>query len=255
MVYPTSDKTIDTPYWKAGSSWGCGYHDGVDFAVGFGTAVYSMWGGTVTEAAYPTHFGSAFGKAVVIDHDKLPDGSPGGWAIYAHLSSEVVSVGQRVEAGTLIGHSGDTGNVTGPHLHVGVYMQNGWCSCCGKNPQPWLDAQPGGGSAPPPSTGGCTTAYPSPTSKKVYLSKLKQGQRDSDSVWYLQRALNGHKLAAPGNVTLPLTGCFLDQTATVVRADQQQHGFGNDPMGSVYVGTSQANHLFAGSGLTIVNDL
>jgi Peptidase family M23 len=239
-MYPTSDHTIDTPYGATGPSWSS-IHDGIDFSVGFGTAVYSMWGGTVTEAAYPTHYGSAFGRAVVIDHDKLPDGSPGGWGIYCHLSSEVVSVGQRMEAGTLIGYSGDTGNVTGPHLHVGVYMQNGWCSGCGVNPQRWLDA--GGGSAQAPS--GAT----------VYLSKLHYGQEDSDSVGLLQEALNAHSLAAPGNITLPITKGYWDQTGTVVVACQNQHGYGNDPVNQSFVGASQANHLFAGRGVTIINDL
>ena len=43
---------------------------------------------------------------------------------YAHLSSVAVSTGQYVTAGTVIGYEGDTGNVTGPHLHFEVY-ENG----------------------------------------------------------------------------------------------------------------------------------
>jgi hypothetical protein len=100
-----------------------------------------MWGGTVVEAAYPTSFGSAFGRAIVIDHDHLPDGSPGYWGLYAHLSAENVSVGQRVEAGQKIGDVGTTGNSSGDHLHVGVYKQPSWKSCGGINPQPWINAQ------------------------------------------------------------------------------------------------------------------
>jgi hypothetical protein len=41
-MYPTSDSSIDTPYGQPGNSWGCGWHDGVDFAVGHGTEVRSM---------------------------------------------------------------------------------------------------------------------------------------------------------------------------------------------------------------------
>ena len=43
---------------------------------------------------------------------------------YAHMSSLIVSAGQYVEKGQIIGYEGATGNVTGPHLHFEVY-QNG----------------------------------------------------------------------------------------------------------------------------------
>lgn len=82
----------------------------------------------------------------------------------------------------------------------------------------------------------------------VYLDKLHYGQRDSDSVKALQRALNAHRLAAPGNITLPVTGGYFDQTDTVVRACQAQHGFGHDAPKASFVGRRQAEHL----GLRIV---
>lgn len=140
MTNPCPGYTITTEYWKSGTAWSCGYHDGVDYAAPSGTDVVAAWGGTVVEAAYPCSFGPAFGRAIVIDHDKLPDGSPGGWGLYAHLSAECVSVGQRVEAGQRIGDVGTTGNSSGNHLHLGIYMTDHWTSCGGKNPQPWIDA-------------------------------------------------------------------------------------------------------------------
>jgi murein DD-endopeptidase MepM/ murein hydrolase activator NlpD len=140
MVNPCPGYSISTPYWKAGSAWGCGYHDGVDYASPSGTDVVAAWGGTVVEVAYPTSFGPAFGRSIVIDHDKLPDGSAGGWGLYAHLSAENVSVGQRVEAGQKIGDVGTTGNSSGNHLHFGIYMTDHWTSCGGKNPDPWIKA-------------------------------------------------------------------------------------------------------------------
>lgn len=140
MVNPCPGYEITTPYWKSGSAWSCGYHDGVDYAAPQGTDVVAAWSGTVVEAAYPTSFGSAFGRAVVIDHDKLPDGSPGGWGLYAHLSAENVSPGQRVETGQKIGEVGTTGNSSGNHLHFGIYMTDYWTSCGGVNPQPWIEA-------------------------------------------------------------------------------------------------------------------
>lgn len=77
----------------------------------------------------------------------------------------------------------------------------------------------------------------------VYLSKLHYGQMDSDSVRELQRNLNSHSLSAPGNITLPVTGNYLALTSQVVVADQEQHGFGCDPLEASYVGPRQAAHL------------
>lgn len=233
MTNPCPGYSITTPWGKKGSAWSCGMHDGADYAAPAGTDVVAMWGGTVVEADYPTTFGSAFGRAVVIDHDKLPDGSPGYWAIYAHLSAENVTVGQRVTAGQKIGDVGTTGNSTGNHLHVGVYEQPYWKSCAGINPQPWIDA------------GAIDHG-------QVLLSKLVYGQRDSDSVRRLQLHLNAHPL--DGGQSLPISGNYLDETDEEVRLDQTQHGFGNDPAGQSSVGPQQAAHLISGCACTIVDD-
>lgn len=89
----------------------------------------------------------------------------------------------------------------------------------------------------------------------VYLSKLVYGQKDSDSVARLQMHLNAHSLKPPGDVTLPVTGNYLDETDTVVIADQQQHGFGNDPKGASSVGPKQAAHLLSGCGCVVIDDM
>ena len=231
MVNPVPGYSITTPYWKAGSAWGCGYHDGVDFAAPSGTDVVAAWGGTVVEVAYPTSFGSAFGRAIVIDHDKLPDGSPGLWGLYAHLSAENVSVGQRVEAGQKIGDVGTTGNSSGNHLHFGIYAQPSWVSCGGKNPDPWIEAT--------------EMLPPGP----VYRSKLVYEQRDSDSVRRWQAALNEHKLE--GGKNLPVTGDFLDMTEEETDKCADQHDFPAEEPPTV----EQMEHVLAGTGHTIVDDV
>lgn len=60
------------------------------------------------------HLTTSYGTHVRINH---PDGSQ---TLYAHLSSENVSVGQRVAAGQMIGRVGSTGNSSGPHLHFEI---------------------------------------------------------------------------------------------------------------------------------------
>jgi hypothetical protein len=111
-----------------------------------------------------------------------------------------------------------------------------WKSGNHVDPGPWIDAQPNTPPHPPDDFG------------PVYLDKLHYGQQDSDSVRALQRALNAHKLDAPGNITLPVTGSYLGLTDQVVRACQVQHGFGHDEPGKSFVGTRQAAHL----GLRVV---
>jgi murein DD-endopeptidase MepM/ murein hydrolase activator NlpD len=85
-------------------------HSGVDYAVGPGTPVAAIADGTVVVAA------DLFftGKAVFIDHG---DGLIG---MYFHLSELKVQAGQDVKKGEILGLSGATGRVSGPHLHLGI---------------------------------------------------------------------------------------------------------------------------------------
>ncbi len=78
--------------------------------------VESDYFGSGTEQAYATKANS-----IRILHD---DGS---MAVYAHLALEKAQVhpGLRVEAGQLIGYSGNTGLTTGPHLHFVVQINKG----------------------------------------------------------------------------------------------------------------------------------
>jgi hypothetical protein len=119
--------------------WANGIHKGVDFLCPSGTDVVAPWSGTVVEVGH-TSWGSAFGTAVLIDFDRLPDGSPGLWGVLAHLSAATVKAGSRVAAGARVGRSGATGNVSGPHLHFEVQRDRRWRSDNHTDPAPWLDA-------------------------------------------------------------------------------------------------------------------
>jgi len=85
-------------------------HTGLDFAAPSGTPIHAVAGGTVTSVGYD----GAYGNKTVIT---LDDGTE---LWFCHQTSYVVSVGDTVEAGQLIGYVGDTGNTTGPHLHLEV---------------------------------------------------------------------------------------------------------------------------------------
>ena len=86
-------------------------HNGIDMACPRGTPIYATRAGTVTTASYQA--GGA-GYYVSINH------GDGFSSIYMHMTNFVVSSGQSVAAGQLIGYVGSTGVSTGPHLHFGV---------------------------------------------------------------------------------------------------------------------------------------
>ncbi|MBQ2855162.1 MAG: peptidoglycan DD-metalloendopeptidase family protein [Oscillospiraceae bacterium] len=90
------------------------YHQGVDLAAPEGTPVYASRGGQVTTATV----GSAAGYYVKINH------MDGFSSIYMHLRNYVVSAGQYVSQGQLIGYVGKSGVATGFHLHFGI-LYNG----------------------------------------------------------------------------------------------------------------------------------
>ena len=86
------------------------YHTGDDYAVPVGTSVKAVADGTV----YDDSPGADFGVYVQVDHGN------GYQTLYGHLQSRSVKIGQKVVTGQEIGKSGQSGNVTGPHLHFEV---------------------------------------------------------------------------------------------------------------------------------------
>lgn len=101
--------------------YGGSAHNGVDFGAFIGTPVKAALSGVVkgtgnTDTVCPR---ASFGQWVFIEHNN------GLSSIYAHLSLIKVAVGQVVTTGDIIGYSGNTGNSTGPHLHLSVYVSSG----------------------------------------------------------------------------------------------------------------------------------
>lgn len=112
-VTPVSGYTISSPFGMRvhpilGTSR---MHNGIDMACAQGTPIYATRAGTVTTASYQA--GGA-GNYVSINH------LDGFASIYMHMTHYVVSAGQSVSQGQLIGYVGSTGLSTGPHLHFGI---------------------------------------------------------------------------------------------------------------------------------------
>ena len=85
-------------------------HSGIDFRAAPGTPVLAIAGGQVVLTG-DRYFA---GKSVYVDH------GGGRVSLYGHLSRIEVHEGQPVKAGDVLGFSGATGRVTGPHLHFGL---------------------------------------------------------------------------------------------------------------------------------------
>lgn len=99
------------------------FHSGIDIPASSGTIIKSADGGEVIHAGYD----GGYGYSIMVYHG-------GGFATwYAHCSRILVSVGQRVERGQVIGLVGSTGWSTGPHLHFEVRI-NG----AAQNPMQYL---------------------------------------------------------------------------------------------------------------------
>lgn len=85
-------------------------HKGIDFAGKIGTELYAVAPGRVVSAGER----SGYGTTIEIDHGL------GFTTMYAHLSKPMVSRGDWVRPGTVVGLAGSSGRSTGPHLHYEI---------------------------------------------------------------------------------------------------------------------------------------
>lgn len=92
---------------KYGEKITSNFHTGIDYGCPFGTSILASEDGIVMYAGWDK---TGYGNVVIIRHKSNS-------TLYAHLSDIHVFVGEKVNRGSLIGHSGSTGNSTGPHLH------------------------------------------------------------------------------------------------------------------------------------------
>lgn len=99
-------------------------HQGVDLATSQGTPIYAAKSGKVTNASFQS--GGA-GYYVSINH------GDGFTSVYMHMTHFIVSPGQYVTTGQVIGYVGSTGASTGPHLHFGIAYNGSYI-----NPMPYI---------------------------------------------------------------------------------------------------------------------
>jgi murein DD-endopeptidase MepM/ murein hydrolase activator NlpD len=107
-MLPLEDYEYTSPY---GMRLGR-FHAGIDLAAPEGTPYKAIHAGTVTQASY----NGGYGNSITVKHD---DGSE---IVYAHSRRLLVKVGDKVNAGQVIGQVGNTGASYGTHLHVEVHV-------------------------------------------------------------------------------------------------------------------------------------
>lgn len=111
MALPVASPKITQPWGRPNTRYKAGRHTGIDFGMKVGTQLFAICDGTVVD----TSFDKSYGNKVVIEYTcngvKYQD-----W--FCHLDKAEVTKGQAVKAGQPIAKSGNTGNSTGPHLHL-----------------------------------------------------------------------------------------------------------------------------------------
>lgn len=109
-------------------------HKGFDLMSGSGTPIFAAASGVVRTS---TDGGGSYGAVVMVD--SVVGGQQVG-TTYAHMSygTRVVSAGQSVQAGQLIGQVGQSGNATAPHLHFEVQVNGSFV-----DPLAWLQSNAG----------------------------------------------------------------------------------------------------------------
>lgn len=108
---------------SSGRLYASGSHNGVDFRASVGTPVMAVRSGVIEGMGNTDDQRGcySYGRWILIRHDN------GLTSIYGHLSGAIVSTGQAVLTGQVIGYSGGqpgqygSGYSTGPHLHLGLY--------------------------------------------------------------------------------------------------------------------------------------
>jgi murein DD-endopeptidase len=89
-------------------------HNGTDFSVHVGTPVQAPADAVVVKATRHPEMGIY----LVLRHSGRYS------TVYMHLSKSMVTVGQKIKMGQIIGLSGNTGRSTGPHLHYEFHVNN-----------------------------------------------------------------------------------------------------------------------------------
>lgn len=208
-----------------------GGHFSWDVGMPIGTALYAIGAGIVVDCndgvrnqpnGVPA--GSGAPSNWIILRFTFPDGphkGKTGFAYYQHMNKGLkVKRGQRVKRGQLLGYSGNSGNTSGPHLHLtvlkpGYTMTNATRYTYLSKPSMvvWTPAEAWGSATYGPID--------------IYLSQLRPGVDGSNSVRFLRKCLinRGLLIPAPGLSVSKPGNKYSEAVQDAVRLWQKRHGF------------------------------
>lgn len=115
-TWPTDQPSVITSRYSM--RWGK-LHEGIDISgTGYGSNIYAIGDGVVTNVspACSSCYQWSNGNYVVVQHENNI------YSAYLHLSGFNVREGDVVKKGQVIAYMGDSGFVTGTHLHLGIYI-------------------------------------------------------------------------------------------------------------------------------------
>ena len=167
-------------------------HSGVDISVPRGTPVLASGSGKIVWAGYGFLSGyydetDPYGIAVLIRHDFGFQGAAL-YTVYGHLERVDVVKGQRVEIGTLLGLSGETGKTSGPHLHFEVRLEEEGVLTT-RNPELWL--------VPPQGWGVLAGRVMNINGAKLDGQLVQVKSKETSQTWFAKTYHNGNIHADP----------------------------------------------------------
>lgn len=237
MANPVNNPRVTQSWGRPNPRYKAGRHTGIDFGMKVGTQLFAICDGVVVD----TSFDKSYGNKVVIEYVyngvKYQD-----W--FCHLDKAEVAKGAQVKAGQPIAKSGNSGNSTGPHLHLETRIApfrygNDVAHPCLDIPGIVDPAapQPKKPSVVQKVAAAVTPNVPKAT-KVVNLKELLEGQ--ADDVQLVQSALN-----------VKTSGKWDAATVTAYKKWQESLGFkGKDADGKP--GKTSLARLGSKSGFTVI---
>lgn len=188
FIRPIGANEVNWPLakYRYGGKFFANAHTGIDIPAPKGTPVMAAGPGEVIWAGYGLSFlmveyRDPYGIAVAIKHDFGYQGNML-YTVYGHMDTSYVIQGQRVETGEVIGLSGETGKVTGPHLHFEVRMgDNRYFGS--RNPELWI--------APPQGWGVLVGRVMNEKGKFVLKQLVELRNKETSAYYYVHSYAEG----------------------------------------------------------------
>jgi hypothetical protein len=111
MGSPVKSPRVTQPWGRPNPRYSAKRHTGIDFGMPVGTPLIAICDAKVSKVLNDKSYGLVVAIEYTVDNVKYET-----W--YCHMSKQEVGPGQVLKEGSQLGLSGNTGNSTGPHLHL-----------------------------------------------------------------------------------------------------------------------------------------